>query len=214
MSSGHMDKRIALENLLIVRDRFAAAGIPMFLSFGTLLGALREKDFIAHDDDVDVGVFSRDRDRIVALMPELEKRGFSTRYVRHARHYKLERQGTELDFFFAEEKRTLRGRRWDLEGRATIAARHLDAFDEIEFLGHRFPVPRDPLTVVKNLYGKTWNVPIANSTSRQDWAGRLAKALKNPGKIPFYVRRYFAGRRRRADAAARREERRGEPGAG
>ncbi len=181
MSSGHMDKKITLANALLVRDSFAAGGIPMFLTFGTLLGALREKDFIAHDDDVDIGVFERDRDRIAALMPELERLGFSTRYVRHGRHYKLERLGTELDFFFAEEKRMLRGRRWDLEGRATIAARHLDRFDEIEFLGHRFPVPSDPLAVVKSLYGRTWDVPIPNASSRQDWSGRLRKVIENPG---------------------------------
>ena len=118
MSTGHMDKQVAFENLLIIRDLFAERGIPMFLTFGTLLGALREKDFIAHDDDVDIGVFMRDRDAILALMPELEKLGFKTRYVRGERHYKLERRATELDFFFAVSKRTLRGRRWDLEGRA------------------------------------------------------------------------------------------------
>lgn len=191
-----MDKKIALENLLILRDLFEKHGIPMFLNFGTLLGALREKDFIPHDDDVDVGVFARDRDAILALMPELEKLGFEMRYVRDERLYKLERRSSELDFFVAVPKKTLRGRRWDLEGKATIAARHLDRLDEIEFLGNRFPVPHDPLGVVRSLYGRTWNVPIPNSTSRQDWSKRIKMVLRNPEKVFFYVRRFFAGRRR------------------
>jgi lipopolysaccharide cholinephosphotransferase len=196
MSTGHMDKQVALENLLIIRDLFAEHGIPMFLTFGTLLGALREKDFIDHDDDVDVGVFERDRHAILALMPELEKRGFKLLYVRSERLYKLERRKTELDFFVAVSKRTLRGRRWDLEGKATIAARYLDRLDEIEFLGHRFPVPHVPLGVVRSLYGRTWIVPIPDSTSRQDWSKRIKMVLRNPGKVFFYARRYFAGRRR------------------
>jgi len=97
------------------------------------------------------------------------KRGLKTRYVRGERVYKLERRAIKLDLFFAVPKQTLRGRRWDLEGKATIEARHLDRIEEIEFLGHRFPAPHDPLGVVRSLYGRTWNVPIPNSTSRQDW---------------------------------------------
>jgi lipopolysaccharide cholinephosphotransferase len=196
MITEHINKKVAFENLLIIRELFAEHEIPMFLTFGTLLGALREKDFIDHDDDVDIGVFERDRDVILALMPELEKRGFKLLYVRGERLYKLERRKTELDFFFTVSKKTLRGRRWDLEGKATIAARHLDRLDEIEFLGHRFPVPHDPLGVVRSLYGRTWNVPIPDSASRQDWSKRIKMVLRNPGKVFFYARRYFAGRRR------------------
>ena len=191
-----MDKQVALENLLIIRDLFAEHGIPMFLTFGTLLGALREKDFIDHDDDVDIGVFASDRNAILALMPELEKRGFKTYSVRGDRVYKVKRQAVQLDFFFTRPKKTLRGRRWDLEGKATIAVRHLDRLDEIEFLGHRFPVPHDPLGLVRSLYGRTWNVPIPDSTSRQDWSRRIRMVLRNPGRVFFYARRFFAGRRR------------------
>jgi lipopolysaccharide cholinephosphotransferase len=191
-----MNKRVAFENLLIIRDLFAEHGIPMFLTFGTLLGALREKDFIDHDDDVDIGVFARDRNAVLALVPELEKRGFKTYSVRGERVYKIKRRAIQLDLFFAVSKKTLRGRRWDLEGKATIAARHLDRLEEIEFLGHRFSVPDDPLGVVRSLYGRTWNVPIPDSTSRQDWSRRFKMVFRNPGKVFFYVRRFFAGKRR------------------
>ena len=191
-----MNKQIALENLLIIRDLFAERGIPMFLTFGTLLGAFREKDFIAHDDDVDLGVFARDRDVILALMPELENRGFRILSTRGNRVYKLKRRAIQVDIFFVATKWTLRGRRWDLEGKATIAARYLDRLEEIEFLGHRFPVPHDPLGVVRSLYGRTWNVPIPDSTSRQDWSRRIKMVFRNPGKVFFYARRFFAGRRR------------------
>ena len=191
-----MNKQVALDNLLIIRDLFAQREIQMFLTFGTLLGAIREKDFIDHDDDVDVGVFARDRDVILALMPELEKRGFKKYSVRGERVYKIKRRAIQLDLFFTVPKKTLRGRRWDLDGKTTIAARHLDRLEEIEFLGHCFPAPQDPLGVVRSLYGRTWNIPIPNSTSRQDWSRRIKMVFRNPGKVFFYARRFFAGRRR------------------
>jgi lipopolysaccharide cholinephosphotransferase len=191
-----MNKQVALDNLLIIRDLFAERGIPMFLTFGTLLGAIREKDFIAHDDDVDVGVFARDRGDILALIPELENRGFRMRSVRDERVYKLERQAIKLDLFCAVPKKTFRGRRWDLDGKTTIAAEHLDGLEEIEFLGHHFPVPHDPRGVIRSLYGRTWNVPIPDSTSHQDWSKRIKMVFRNPAKFFFYTRRFFAGRRR------------------
>ena len=49
------------------------ASVENWLEFGTLLGAYRDGDFIAHDFDIDVGVFYRDKDR---LQQVLESAGF------------------------------------------------------------------------------------------------------------------------------------------
>lgn len=38
--------------------------ITCWLEFGSLLGACREHDFIAHDEDIDIGAFYNDRDKI------------------------------------------------------------------------------------------------------------------------------------------------------
>lgn len=38
--------------------------IPFFLMYGTLLGAVRDQDFISWDGDVDIAILGRDQDRL------------------------------------------------------------------------------------------------------------------------------------------------------
>lgn len=52
---------------------FENTEIPIWLEFGTLLGAYREHNFIAHDFDIDLGAFFKDRREIQEI---LLKNGF------------------------------------------------------------------------------------------------------------------------------------------
>ena len=53
--------------------RLRAAGLTPFLSFGTLLGAVRDGDFVASDSDVDLGLFAD------AVQPDVLRDLFSRR---------------------------------------------------------------------------------------------------------------------------------------
>lgn len=204
MQTIKMNRALALENLVLARDCLASRGVPMFLHFGTVLGAVREKDFIAHDDDADAGIYGRDKEAFLASFPALAELGFENLYCRNDRQYKFRRLGEELDFFVAVEGRKFFRRVWDLEGKATIPARHLDTLDDIEFLGESFKVPHDPIGFVRNLYGRTWRVPIADSTSRHDWTVRLGKLFKKPTKLVYYALRYAKERIRWIRTAAKK----------
>jgi lipopolysaccharide cholinephosphotransferase len=178
-----------------MRDELGSRGVPVFLNFGTLLGALREKGFIAHDDDADMEIYERDEETFLSCLPVLEAKGLVMfGKVPEKRLYKFRRGGEQLDLFIAHEKRSLFGRSWDLDNTVSAAARHLDSLEEIDFLGERFKVPADPYGLVRHLYGKTWNVPLANRPARVYWSFRFRKALDNPGKILFYARRFFTKR--------------------
>ena len=49
-----IDKEIAFENLCLLKSILDANGIKFQLAFGTLLGVVREHDFIDHDEDIDL----------------------------------------------------------------------------------------------------------------------------------------------------------------
>jgi hypothetical protein len=190
------DRTALLEDMVAMRDALAERGIPAFLNFGTLLGALRERDFIAHDDDADMEIYERDEERFLACLPELEARGL-VMFGHNADQslYKFRGRGEQLDLFVARERRTILGRRvWDIEGRSSVPARHLDSLEEIDFLGYSFRIPADPYGLVRNLYGRNWRIPIEHFPARLNWSERVGKLFREPGKIAFYVGR-FVGKR-------------------
>ncbi len=53
-----MNKRRAKQNLIDIYELLKSININSWLCCGTLLGAIREKDFIDHDNDVDLGIFA------------------------------------------------------------------------------------------------------------------------------------------------------------
>ena len=57
-----IDKEKAFENLSIFKEIADRNGFKFFLAYGTMLGAVREKDFIDHDEDIDLGADYQDVD--------------------------------------------------------------------------------------------------------------------------------------------------------
>jgi hypothetical protein len=198
------NKTVALENMVIVRDTLAGRGIPLFLNFGSLLGAVREHNFIPHDHDVDTGIFERDVGEFLEALPEMAEKGLVVCDIwANKRCYSLLRGGEQIDVFVARERRTPFGRQWNIDGKASLPARHFDSLDELEFLGYTFKVPHDPIGVVRNLYGRTWDIPIDGKVSRIDVTARVVAALKSPRTTLAYVPTFVGNRIKWAMAAKR-----------
>ena len=180
-----------LENMVLMQDILAKNGITCFLHYGTLLGAIREKGFIPHDDDADLGVFYSDFDKILTTIPSLINAGFSFISMRHGRLLQFLRDDEQIDLFVAVRVWVPFGHRWAIDERVTISGNHLDLLLEIDFLKHTFLIPSEPEKMMKSLYGKTWKVPMKDIPSRAGWFWRIGKIIKTPQKIFFYVHRYF-----------------------
>lgn len=94
------------DTLLALDSVFRGLSIPYWLDFGTLLGAVREKDFIQHDLDIDVGMWLLDRTPL--LQKSLEEAGFrkirDITIYRNAEVYGLEEtyslNGINVDIFY------------------------------------------------------------------------------------------------------------------
>jgi lipopolysaccharide cholinephosphotransferase len=199
------DHKAALENMVIARDVLAARDVRLVLAFGTLLGALREKAFIPYDDDVDVQIFEEAEQAFIGAFPDLEARGLLfLEKIENPRVYSFIRKGEQIDFFVAREKRYgLWCKGWDLDGREIIPFRHLCSLERIHFLGEEFNVPSDPYGVIRNLYGRDWNIPIAGRSSRISNLVRLKKVIAEPRKAFYYLHRFVMMRLRWAGLARR-----------
>lgn len=75
-----MDEEIAVKNLKEIKKVLDKHGIRYWLDTGTLLGAVRDGKIIEWDDDIDLGTMEDNWEKIIPIIPELEERGFNTRF--------------------------------------------------------------------------------------------------------------------------------------
>lgn len=171
-----MDHAIAERNLFDLIDIVERRGARVFLIFGTLLGAVRERGFIAHDEDMDAGVMEAERAAFLAAVPDLQAAGFSLVRVRDDRTFEFVREGVSLDIFLVRPtRRPLAGRRWDLDGRTTVDYAHLERLERLEFLGRELWVPSGLEALMRRLYGKTWRTPIKDRPAYFDFGERVKR---------------------------------------
>jgi iron(III) transport system permease protein len=141
-----------------------------WLEAGTCLGAIREKNFIGHDIDIDIGIntesFSWD------ILVEAVKKGFTVYQIYGMRHLGLEvslmRDGVKVDifvFYRKEDKRWMGC--WKNGGRNGMSDLVKLVFDAelmektlwMEFLGLSVRVPFDTIRYLVARYGESWQTP-------------------------------------------------------
>lgn len=145
--------------------RLQDQGDPAFLGYGTLLGMVREGDFIAHDDDIDL-VVVMDRnpgESMHHLMGRFEERlqeaGFKVmgNYPNH-RHIHLDGELKVLDAFIATREA---GQIYFNPARThEMPEKMIFPLAETEFKGVMVQVPADILGHLAALYGPDWRTPM------------------------------------------------------
>lgn len=152
------DRRKAFLEMCDVLD---SAGVRYFLWGGVLLGAIREKDFIEWDWDIEIGVYTDEvYERRTELADLFKQKGFDVLRVDDSfQNFKI-----DLAKYALPEVSSYTPCGWYKEDGMwvrnlwKIPSEFLDSLDTIEFLGRTFNCPRNPEKFLEYQYGD-WRTP-------------------------------------------------------
>jgi hypothetical protein len=156
-----------LDAIEVVLAALRDAGVEAFLAYGTLLGAVREGDFIGHDSDIDLGYVSRCTHPLdvvresFRLQRELNAKGLLIdRYSGAAfKVTVVDAAGSDwgLDVFGG----FLREGRLYLMGEigTPYAEEWVFPLTTSTLAGRTLPVPAVPEKLLEAMYGPSWRVP-------------------------------------------------------
>jgi len=169
----------AFEDLKEVKEIYDNLKVPFFLIGGTLLGAIRERNFIFGDNDIDIGMFAENSDKIPLIIEKAKIKGFRVEKEVPIICSKGKRKGYFLYRFYRNEE-------IDLELYFKIKDKRIDVVQErdnkyrvhineikffeylvpIHFKGLEFLIPNHVEELLNNWYGN-WKVRRSAGVSRK-----------------------------------------------
>jgi lipopolysaccharide cholinephosphotransferase len=179
---------IAKENLQIFHSIIEKTNIKYGLMYGTLLGAIREKNFIAHDCDTDIFILSEEKESFLKLLFQFRDHGFEL--IRNSYGViSIMRKNEYIDINVFKPKMKygiIKFRVCNNDFECT--AEYLENPIRYLFLGMSTFVPKNPEKFLRKTYGKNWETPIENLPASNNTLykriSRFAPIFKN---LPFYT---------------------------
>lgn len=173
-----MLKRYGTEVLMDLAELFSRRRIPAFAAYGTLLGFVREKGFLSHDRDIDLGVLPGDwhaKRLLHVLLDEEHGFSFNSAFVYNGKitEFNVTYKNIPIDFFFYESDgdkfyagsyHYFPDREYPAENANTaqrVCEPRIEGLEKVTIYGVDFPVPANTDFVLKQLYGN-WHVPDKN----------------------------------------------------
>lgn len=150
-----INRDVCKENLLRLKLVLDLNNIDFGLIYGTLLGAVRENNFIEHDEDVDIYVLAENREKFLLLLWQLKAHDLNVvRYTGDLLSLMCNDDYIDVYFF---KKNNIFNR---VCGSYSVQKKHFKSFERLEFLGTTFNVPYKYKDLLVKLYGKNWHIPI------------------------------------------------------
>lgn len=190
-NSQPMNKENAKYLLNTLSQVFANNGITFMLAYGTLLGAVREHDFIGHDADMDTMIWAKDMQKGLDIAPVLEKYGIKLEcYVLPwIMTYSYKGVSCDIDMIYEAPKPF--NKRYCLIESQYIQRDFFEHTKTMDFQGRQHIVPANPEKLLAYHYGKTWRVPggpHARLQSRLFFWKYIEKFVK---RVKRYIRRHW-----------------------
>ena len=165
-----IDREISAENLLLLKAVLDRNAIPFTLIAGTLLGAVREEDFIAHDEDVDLALLSEDKERLFDALPEVIEAGFTIARYNRRGVLSVMRRGEYIDLYLF---RPIGNGRRSCDG-WIVLEEHLTDVAPFCFKGAEYLAPRAYEDYLVTEYGPNWRTPVVwNNYQMPAWRRAL-----------------------------------------
>lgn len=160
-----IDKLKAKELLFDFKKVLDQHGLAFLLMHGTLLGAVREHDFIAHDIDIDVCV--TEEQALRKLIPILAENDINLCRYEDGIIYSFIREKAYIDVYIAHKAHPC----LSLFGYCRYCGqifpqKYIYKTRKLNFLGRDFCVPALTMQLLRFWYGKTWNIPIKDKPSK------------------------------------------------
>ena len=150
-----IDKEKAFENLCLFKEIADKNDFRFFLAYGTLLGAAREKDFIAHDEDIDLGADFQDVDVFLSMLFELRDHGFEVARWDDRGLISIIRNNEYIDVYFFKPFND----KLVINCGEPLPKKFIENQSDMEFKGVKFSAPADIGGALEFWYGKDWMTP-------------------------------------------------------
>jgi hypothetical protein len=170
-----------VEVLLQIDKAFRDLDIKYWLEFGTLLGAVREKGFIEHDNDIDLACFfdnyNEENEKVFNKYGFIKTRSFLIDNGKFGREETYSLNGVDIDIFYFHRRenemychlfKPLPGKGWDSSVRdnENFLVRELSypfrGFKSLSFYNHIFNIPENIYEHLSASYGKNYMIKDAN----------------------------------------------------
>jgi len=162
-SEPRLDIRVAIENLKIFKMTADAVELPIMLMYGTLLGAIREGQFLKHDSDTDLVVEETDEDKLLKIIPDLEIKGLLL--VRYEKvivfgagiiMYSFMRNGMWIDVYLLQRRRSC------IICGIAYPSVFFEDLQNVSFYGEIYHIPNNVEDFLVLGYGADWRIPKEN----------------------------------------------------
>ena len=157
----------ARKNFNAVVEAMNRKDLEFWLSFGTLLGAVREHDFIPHDIDTDIGFHVEDKEIVInVILSELMEKGFSFPRLNNCLATVC-RSGAYLDLYWFQPVVN------EATGKKGLSCNDYiipdDGFVKTYFAGQSVNIPVKAEVLLEKWYGTDWQTPIRGKIATHGW---------------------------------------------